>query len=724
MEIIQGSSKNPVVDKLLVDFFTENKLDHESILYTGYPIIGTIQGPYPIDATLISKEYGIIIFDLIPGTNQSDIADYKSRQDLIFLTVDGYLKSYKELTNRRDLKLPLTIISYAPEVSEVIQDDEYLIFNKGTLNNIFTKLDELINKDININDFNQAKSVIQNIKSLREEKTNRVITSEDSKGAKIEGVKKNIATLDPQQSKAVVESVEGVQRIRGLAGSGKTVVLAMKAAYLHAKHKDWKIVVTFNTRSLKEQFKDLITRFYVSQTQTLPNWDNLKILNAWGSPKGGEDDGLYHQFIMQQDNVKYYDYGEAKKKFGFEPFEKICEEAINNMERSIPLYDVILIDEAQDFSKYFFQICYHLAKENKRIIYAYDELQNLSGKSLPAPEELFGNQTGTDTPRVTLERNDNSQDIVLEKCYRNPRPILVTAHALGFGVYRKPDSRSKTGLIQMFEDAELWNEVGYQNILSPNHKVELGKEVRLRRTEETSPKFLEEHSDFDDLLSFKTFDSKTEQNEWITEEIIRNLENDDLTAKDIIVINPDPVKTKDEVAKIRAKLFERGIISQIAGEANANVFYADDVSITFTGIYRAKGNEASMVYVINAQDCYDSINELQTVRNRLFTAMTRSKGWVRVTGIGPKMKALFEEYESVKENNFDLNFYYPTKEQLDLIQTINRDKTAYEKRTITNANKNLEKIIEELKEGTLSSYDLEITDEDRKLIIDKLLKKD
>ena len=36
------------------------------------------------------------------------------------------------------------------------------------------------------------------------------------------------------QGRAVIETVEGVQRIRGLAGSGKTIVLALKAAYLHA----------------------------------------------------------------------------------------------------------------------------------------------------------------------------------------------------------------------------------------------------------------------------------------------------------------------------------------------------------------------------------------------------------------------------------------------------------------------------------------------------------
>ena len=37
-----------------------------------------------------------------------------------------------------------------------------------------------------------------------------------------------------------------------------------------------------------------------------------------------------------------------------------------------------------------------------------------------------------------------------------------------------------------------------------------------------------------------------------------------------------------------------------------------------------------MVYIINAQDCFSAFGNLAGVRNRLFTAMTRSKAWVRV----------------------------------------------------------------------------------------------
>lgn len=78
--------------------------------------------------------------------------------------------------------------------------------------------------------------------------------------------------------------MEGVQRIRGLAGSGKTIVLALKAAYLHTRYPDWRIAVTFNTRSLKAQFRRLITRFCIERSGEEPDWTKIRIINAWGHP--------------------------------------------------------------------------------------------------------------------------------------------------------------------------------------------------------------------------------------------------------------------------------------------------------------------------------------------------------------------------------------------------------------------------------------------------------
>ena len=126
----------------------------------------------------------------------------------------------------------------------------------------------------------------------------------------------------------------------------------------------------------------------------------------------------------------------------------------------MPQYDAILVDEAQDFSPSFLRLCYEMLQPPKRLVYAYDELQNLRSQSLPSPEEIFG-LAEDGTPKVRFkpfEEGQPQQDIILEKCYRNSRPALVTAHALGFGIYRNPPAPKESGIVQMFDQSSLWHD--------------------------------------------------------------------------------------------------------------------------------------------------------------------------------------------------------------------------------------------------------------------------
>ena len=311
-----------------------------------------------------------------------------------------------------------------------------------------------------------------------------------------------------------------------------------------------------------------------------------------------------------------------------------------------------MVDEAQDFSEYFLRLCYEILKEPKRLVYAYDELQSLSHKMMQSPELLFGNNEDG-VPKVRLENvsGEAKQDVVLNTCYRNSRPILASAHALGFGIYRDQ------GLVQMFDESQLWLDIGYD---IAEGELKEGKFVKLIRTNETSPPFLESHSDIDDLIMFKTFNNNQEQIEWLIKEIENNLKNDELRYDDIMVIHTNPKDTKIAVGKARELLFERKINSNLAGVTTTPDVFFEENAIVFTSIYRAKGNEAAMIYVINGQECFKG-SELDKKRNILFTAMTRSKAWIRVLGYGPNMKKLEEEFNRIKVNNFSLNFTYPLK---------------------------------------------------------------
>jgi superfamily I DNA and RNA helicase len=716
VSIIRGTNNKPVSSQALARFFA-NQTEYAGQLLIGYPIIGTTEGRYPIDAVLVSPDKGIVIFDLIEGV---DPGAFGERQDDSANKLEARLKTNRELTQRRNLLVPVSTVSFAPGIGdpERFADDDYPLVNLESLEAFLSQLawdgpQQAI--------YETALSAIQSISTIRKSRTRRSAVKPDSRGSKLKRLEDSIATLDNLQSKAVLETVEDVQRIRGLAGSGKTIVLALKAAYLHAQHPEWRIAVTFNTRALKGHFRRLINTFSLEQTGEEPDWDNLRILNAWGAPGGAERDGIYHEFCRAHD-IEYLDFRTAKAHFGGgREFAGACGRALSLVRGSKQLYDAVLVDEAQDFPPEFLRLCYELLGDKKRLVYAYDELQNLSGASLPPTEEIFGvNRDGS--PRVTFENEEPSKprrDVILEKCYRNSRPVLVTAHALGFGIYRLPPKKGSTGLVQIFDQPHLWEEIGY---IVKGGNLAPGAQVVMARTEESSPKFLEDHSPIDDLVEFIRFENEEAQAEWLTTQIKRNLEEDELRHDDIVVINPDPLTTRERVGAVRRRLLDLGIGSHLAGvDTNPDIFFQNDVpSVTFTGVYRAKGNEAGMVYIINAQDCHSAAWNLASIRNRLFTAITRSKAWVRVLGYGPGMQGLIDEFERLRKNGFELRFKYPTEEERKELMILHRDMTPDEQRRLKSRQKGLRELVSDLETGAVHPEDL-----DDELVgkLDELLKK-
>lgn len=718
--IVKGTTKKPISSARLANFFAHDT-EYEGFLYIGYPIIGTAEGPFPIDAIWVSREKGLVIFNLIEGRELNKIEE---SQDDSANKLEAKLRGHKTLMKGRQIQVPISVVTFAPARSDVAKHstEDYVICNES---NLKEWLETIEWPDSSV--YQELVAVIQAISTIRKGRKKREVKREDSRGAKLKRLEDSIANLDNLQGRAVIETVDGVQRIRGLAGSGKTIVLALKAAYLHAQHADWKIAVTFNTRSLKGQFRQLINTFTIEQTNEEPEWENVNVIHAWGAPGGGDRNGLYYLFC-QLYGLEYLDFKSASALFRKgQEFDGVCQKALKEISKTTEgIYDVILVDEAQDFPPSFLQLCYELLKPDKRLVYAYDELQNLGSQSLPSPEEIFGtNEDGT--PRVRFESTQEGmpeQDITLKKCYRNSRPILATAHALGFGIYRTPsqssEPRAASGLIQIFEHKQLWLDIGYS---VSNGVLEEGQEVTLQRTQESSPTFLEDHSPIDDLIQFRRFASAKDQAEWLADEIQKNLTRDELRHDDIVIINPDPLSTRSVVAPIRQILFEKSIQSHLAGVDTApDIFFNPETeSIVFTGIYRAKGNEAGMVYVINAQDCYSSYGNLRSVRNRLFTAITRSKAWVRVLGVGPGMNRLIREFTEIRRNDFKLRFRYPTTEERQHLSIINRDMTEQEKKRVQQGKASLQTLISDLERGVIHKEDLDT--EQIKRLIDVLKKK-
>ena len=701
LDIVRGTNNKPAASSALVDAL-EGVPNLTGRLFLGFPIIRTAAGPQAVEALLLSEERGIVVFDLVEADN---LENYQDRQDDAFNAMVGHLRLDRRLVDRRKLRIPVNALTFAPQCADT-GDDGYPVSTPANVADCLAAFSGW--SDFCLDAYKAALSALENVSTIRRSNRNR--QHDAPRAVKLKQLEDAIATLDPWQSRAMVETIDGVQRIRGLAGSGKTIVLALKAAYLHTLHPDWRIAITFYTRSLKAAFEGWVRDFHVRYTGEEPDWSHLEVVNAWGAQSG---DGIYSEFCRRND-IDYLDFNDARGRFRADPFAGACKAALDEAKSIKTVYDTILVDEAQDLPPVFLQLCFALLNKPKRLVYAYDELQRLSGESMPSPEEIFGNNANG-KPHVSL---DPEQDIILRTCYRNSRPILVTAHALGFGIYRRrPDKvrRNRSlGLVQMFDQANLWQDVGYSVV---GGELREGTDVVLDREPSASPVFLENHSSPDDLVQFHVFRDEDEQARWVVAQIEKNLREDGLRPEDIIVINPDPMTTRRKAGVIRARLLKRKIACHLAGvDTDRDTFFVKG-SIAISGVPRAKGNEAAMIYVINAESDVTSVHNAASVRNRLFAAITRSKAWVRISGIGTAMGELEREYKRLVENGFTLRFRYPTADERAEIRTIHRDLSPQQQEKRRRTNAELEGIIRDIRQGRSTVDDIDPNVRDQLLSI-------
>ena len=689
--IFGESAISPPAQALIQAF---KRIDGNGTLFIGYPILVTSEGTTNIDGLLTSLEFGLVAFDLKNSDGDIDDEDYLSRvagrQDEIYAAITSKLLESRELVRGRALALSVNVVTIHHE-SEFRSEDGNLLILPTT--RVAAYLAEL--QPLNEHTFKVLNSVIQRTTTLRPKKRRANVSVEGSRGAILKTIDREIANLDTWQKAAAIEFPDGPQRIRGLAGSGKTIVLAQKASFLHSKHPDWNIAVTFHTRSLYQQFKNLIRRFSFEFMKDEPDWEKLKILHSWGS---AGSPGVYSE-IARVVGRSVRDFTHAKNAFGSErAFEGVCAELLDyvksqNLEEKLPaLFDVLLIDEAQDLPQPFFELVYHATNRPKRIVYAYDELQNLSDYIMRPASELFGKDKHGQ-PRVELRNQEGKpkQDIVLPVCYRNTPWSLTIAHALGFGIYRDE------GLVQMFDDSSLWQDIGYETI---GATIRPGHDVRLRRRQDASPEFFE-LINARNALTVAQFDDDKSQYQWLAQSIQRNLTQDELDYDDILVIASNPIRIRQTAADIMHALQSKKIKSHLVGVTSSvdSVFYQDSIAIT--SIYRAKGNEAPMVYFVGTEYCAAGWN-LARKRNILFTAITRSRGWVSAAGVGQGMQVIADEIVKVIEHEYTLAFRYPTRADLQSIRRLHRDRTSEEIGELTEDLDALSRLVERIQTGEVS----------------------
>ena len=442
----------------------ETFITEDSIVYYEYPFVldndNCVLKP---SLLIIDKDYQVMLIHCV-NNKETMIKDIMTELDIIESTLmSRFMKSTsgKIKKDRKSLRFSInTCVVTNPEMN--IKDNEYIfpVFND------FDKVVEFLKEDKNSIDnetISEIQAIIEGSTAIIKPKE-RKLNDEDinRKAYKLKLMEEQIAVMDMDQKHAAISQLKGPQRIRGLAGSGKTIILCLKAVYLHLLYPEAVILYTFTTKSLYDFIERTITRFYkYFGDGKLPDFDKIQIKHAWG---GRNVPGVYYDVSVENGYIpKNFADVRSISKMRIDPFDYVCEDLIEKSEAKLnKTYDYVLIDEAQDFKPSFYKLCRAIVKDDC-LVWCYDDLQNIFDVQIQNEIETFKDKYWKNSINLEeLKKNHKeiNNDIILEKTYRNPKQILIMAHAIGFGIYND-------NIIQKLETNQHWEDLGY-SVMSNN----------------------------------------------------------------------------------------------------------------------------------------------------------------------------------------------------------------------------------------------------------------
>lgn len=545
-------------------------------------------------------------------------------------------------------------------------------------------------------------------------------TKADSMGPAIALINSRIRSLDITQLKPEIQVPDGPQRIRGLAGTGKTIILAKRAALLHNLQPDAKILYTFHTQSLynliKRQIEEAFPRgLSVHGKMKSIDWEKLLVRHSFGGRTTRE--GVYYRTCLRNSVT-------AQSFFG--NLDAACKDLLQHP--ITPEFDYVLIDEAQDLPASFFQLIWAITKpvdpsdpkSPKRIIFAYDELQSLADSlDIKDTTELFGTHSDG-TPRVDFSKGSYGDgiemDYTLRKTYRNPFELLMIAHGLGLGLY------NKTGEMQMTDKRETWEAIGYsvEGTLSSGEKVKLTRDPSDSRSLVT-----ETYSGKQPVIRVEKCQNRDEEMQRISNSIMNDISSEGVKPEDIVVISLETSRIDEKFRPLQHQLWKLGIQSIIpgVGEIDRDRF-AESGKVTLSTVFKVKGNEAHIVYIMYFDYLYRHL-DFVNVRNRAFTSISRTKGWCRIYGIGPEMDRAMQEIDDIRKNIPTFTFVFPPPEKIkrslsreELAQTRLRKREVKEALVALDRDKHL--VSESEASATLQAIKGKLTKKELQMLIEEI----
>ncbi|MFC1559067.1 UvrD-helicase domain-containing protein [Gemmatimonadota bacterium] len=241
--------------------------------------------------------------------------------------------------------------------------------------------------------------------------------------------------LTKDQKRHVDVSPDLHHRVRGVAGSGKTMVLAYRAANIAAEGA--KVLIATYNITLSHYIRDILKRI----PQRF-HWENIEIQHFHG---------LCFNFLNENGiNASAHSHGIDKDTYLDDVVPSLVSETLaagrNDNNRQ---YDAVLIDEAQDYYRHWYDLLCKFLSEHNELLLVTDERQNIYQRD----------QSWIDDPMLGTQFRGRWGTI--KDSYRLPPKIMEAANTFASSFFDEPGEPCvpPSDNMEIFDEHMIWREV-------------------------------------------------------------------------------------------------------------------------------------------------------------------------------------------------------------------------------------------------------------------------
>jgi hypothetical protein len=441
--------------------------------------------------------------------------------------------------------------------------------------------------------------------------------SPDLLGVQIQEMELGLKEATPQQREHGIADMRGQHRLfRGVAGSGKSVLLSLSAAQTLMRYgvettslfeggvtgcdrKKRVLVVCFN-RTLVHYLRQRIDDRYGRLTWDKPKDDTLTIVHF---------ERLVKTLEMQDKRLATGMTFEQKE----ERARALCQklDALDPQAKESVGYDAVYVDEAQDLLPDEISLLLRLARKDEKgqqtLIVFYDNAQNIYGVTQPVWEKLGVNILGGRT-------------VFLDQCLRNTTETLSLAFNVLVGSYAPEGERVTT---RTFADVGSLRQRGLIE--------EQDGRFDVRFAPRKGP-----------LPYVRCYPSRRAEVKGVADEVRRLVQEQRVVASDILVLYKTHYAYKNDLipaleAAVGASYKVRQVRSDDA-ESKARPLI-EDGTLTVSTIASAKGYDAPVVFLLGVDDLATDTKG----RASFYVGATRAKLSLTITGVVRDTRTLLDE---------------------------------------------------------------------------------